>query len=69
MKEIILISLLCTVVLILASAGEYDRGYEAAWKDLSKQVSDDIGGVLLEGQYEQIPARTMILFKNIHMVQ
>jgi len=67
---------IASVILLLSfliSMFSYDSGYDAgtadATKNITGQFTTDLENVLLEGQYHQIPNRTMILFENIHVLR
>ena len=57
------------ICLIIIAMMAYDSGYAAGAGDITTQFTTDLENVLTEGQYKLVPVRTMILFKNIHMVR
>jgi hypothetical protein len=61
------------IALVIISMLSYDSGYTTGTSDATKNITDqftaDLENVLFEGQYTQIPARTMILFKGLHVLR
>lgn len=69
MKIASVILLLSFLISMFSYDAGYDAGTEDATKNITGQFTTDLENVLLEGQYHQIPNRTMILFENIHVLR